>query len=112
MHDFTPYRALSFDCYGTLIDWETGILQALQPWARVAPASTAADELLGRSAAHESAHRGRAPDHALPGGARRGAAADRDRRSTSTSQPTECREFGASVGAWPAFADTAPPCAG
>jgi 2-haloacid dehalogenase len=25
-------EALSFDCYGTLIDWERGILAALRPW--------------------------------------------------------------------------------
>ncbi len=28
---FADYDALTFDCYGTLIDWELGILQALQP---------------------------------------------------------------------------------
>lgn len=28
---FTRFRVLSFDCYGTLIDWETGILSALRP---------------------------------------------------------------------------------
>jgi 2-haloacid dehalogenase len=28
---FAGFRFLSFDCYGTLIDWETGILGALQP---------------------------------------------------------------------------------
>lgn len=27
----TKYKALTFDCYGTLIDWETGIWNALQP---------------------------------------------------------------------------------
>ena len=27
----TDFEALSFDCYGTLIDWETGIWDALQP---------------------------------------------------------------------------------
>ena len=27
--DPTRFRALSFDCYGTLIDWERGILTAL-----------------------------------------------------------------------------------
>jgi len=32
MTDFTKYRALSFDCYGTLIDWESGILAAAQPF--------------------------------------------------------------------------------
>ena len=27
----SDYRVLTFDCYGTLIDWETGIWDALQP---------------------------------------------------------------------------------
>lgn len=29
--DFNAVRALTFDCYGTLIDWETGILAAVRP---------------------------------------------------------------------------------
>jgi 2-haloacid dehalogenase len=29
MLDFTRYEIITFDCYGTLIDWETGILSAL-----------------------------------------------------------------------------------
>ncbi len=29
--DFTQFKFLTFDCYGTLIDWEQGILGALQP---------------------------------------------------------------------------------
>jgi 2-haloacid dehalogenase len=29
----TDFKALTFDCYGTLIDWETGIWNALQPLA-------------------------------------------------------------------------------
>jgi 2-haloacid dehalogenase len=28
---FTRFQILSFDCYGTLIDWETGIFSALRP---------------------------------------------------------------------------------
>ena len=31
--DLAAFQALSFDCYGTLIDWETGILAVLRPWA-------------------------------------------------------------------------------
>lgn len=31
MLDFAQYDWLSFDCYGTLIDWESGILQYLRP---------------------------------------------------------------------------------
>src|ERR1700745_29351 len=29
--DFDRFHALTFDCYGTLIDWETGILAAIRP---------------------------------------------------------------------------------
>ena len=31
MLDFSQFRVITFDCYGTLIDWETGILGALHP---------------------------------------------------------------------------------
>ena len=29
--DFDKFEALTFDCYGTLIDWESGIVAALRP---------------------------------------------------------------------------------
>ena len=29
--DFGRFEILTFDCYGTLIDWEAGILGALRP---------------------------------------------------------------------------------
>jgi 2-haloacid dehalogenase len=31
MLDFTQFKVLTFDCYGTLIDWEAGILNAFRP---------------------------------------------------------------------------------
>jgi 2-haloacid dehalogenase len=31
MLDLSQYHVLTFDCYGTLIDWERGILNALRP---------------------------------------------------------------------------------
>jgi len=31
MLDFSRFRWLTFDCYGTLIDWESGIFSALRP---------------------------------------------------------------------------------
>lgn len=31
MLNFSQFECLTFDCYGTLIDWETGILAALKP---------------------------------------------------------------------------------
>jgi len=30
--DFHPLKAITFDCYGTLIDWETGLLGTLRPF--------------------------------------------------------------------------------
>ncbi len=29
--DFSRFRVISFDCFGTLVDWESGILSALRP---------------------------------------------------------------------------------
>ena len=28
--DFSPFTTISFDCYGTLVDWESGILPVLR----------------------------------------------------------------------------------
>src|SRR5437660_1324860 len=33
MMKVTDFNTLTFDCYGTLIDWERGILAELRPWA-------------------------------------------------------------------------------
>ena len=29
---FDQFKVLTFDCYGTLIDWESGILSAVRPF--------------------------------------------------------------------------------
>src|SRR5690348_3729634 len=31
MLDLTGFKVLTFDCYGTMIDWESGIFSALRP---------------------------------------------------------------------------------
>ena len=31
MIEFEKFSHLTFDCYGTIIDWETGILSAVHP---------------------------------------------------------------------------------
>ena len=46
MLDFERYRALTFDCYGTLIDWEAGILSALRPVTRAHGVEVSDAELL------------------------------------------------------------------
>ena len=40
------YEVVSFDCYGTLIDWETGLATALRETFGSAAASDGTDELL------------------------------------------------------------------
>ena len=106
MHDFTPYRALSFDCYGTLIDWETGIGQAMQPWAAGRGVETRPQELLDRFGAHEHRIESETPTLAYPlvlAEALRRIGADLGVEVSDA----EATEFGDSVGSWPAFADSA-----
>lgn len=44
--DWTQTKALTFDCYGTLIDWESGILAVLRPWGTRQGFELTDDELL------------------------------------------------------------------
>jgi 2-haloacid dehalogenase len=44
--DFDRFSCLSFDCYGTLIDWETGLLSVLQPILRGHSVRLTDDEVL------------------------------------------------------------------
>jgi len=47
MLDFSRFRVITFDCYGTLIDWESGILGALRPILSVHHMRTDDSEILG-----------------------------------------------------------------
>src|SRR5947209_18402063 len=46
MLNFDQFRVLTFDCYGTLIDWESGILSALNAALAAHSRTIAAQELL------------------------------------------------------------------
>jgi 2-haloacid dehalogenase len=52
--DFRRFEVLSFDCYGTLIDWETGILRALRPILAAHGVEAGDEELLEAFARHEA----------------------------------------------------------
>ena len=69
--DLTSYRALSFDCYGTLIDWEAGLLGVLRPWADEVALDTDDEALLATYARHEAAVERERPGRPLPGRPRR-----------------------------------------
>ena len=51
---FEDYKVLTFDCYGTLIDWESGILSALKPMLLQNGISAEDNELLELYAEFES----------------------------------------------------------
>ena len=63
----TDFKVLSFDCYGTLIDWETGLLDALTPWRDRTGIDVGNEELLGAFARHETAQESETPTVAYPG---------------------------------------------
>jgi 2-haloacid dehalogenase len=44
--DFNPVTTLTFDCFGTLIDWEAGVLEALQPLLVRHDVSATDDEII------------------------------------------------------------------
>ena len=52
--DFGDFDALSFDCYGTLIDWEAGIAAVLGPWARDQGLDLTDEALLTAYSVHEA----------------------------------------------------------
>ena len=100
----SDFKALSFDCYGTLIDWEAGLSEALRPLAERAGKSP--EELLEAygpiehdleeihpgmrySQLLEKVHERLCDDFGV----------DRDEG--------EAAALGASVGDWPAFSDSA-----
>lgn len=106
MKDFSRYDALSFDCYGTLIDWESGIATALRPWAERAGLDIDDEDLISAHARHETLVQQEMPTAPYPviltETARR---IGHDFGHPFTED--EAAAFGASVGEWPAFPDSA-----
>jgi 2-haloacid dehalogenase len=103
--DLTEYQALSFDCYGTLIDWETGIAAVLRPWAREHRLDLSDEELLLAYADDEAAVERERPSALYPDVL---AAAFR-RTGEKLGTPVNdawARRLGDSVPDWPPFPDS------
>jgi len=102
--DFDRFDVLTFDCYGTLIDWEAGILAGLRRVLDQRAVVADDEDLLERYARHE------ATIEAGPylryrevlARAVRGVCAELGVDPTDEEAAT----FGGSVGAWPAFPDS------
>ncbi len=99
------FRALTFDCYGTLIDWETGLLAALRPWAESKGLHHEDREILEAFAALEPVHEERNPATPYPEILEL-VFHDLARAWGVATEAGAARAFAASVGGWPPFADT------
>jgi 2-haloacid dehalogenase len=104
MASFAQVRVLTFDCYGTLIHWEQGILSALRPLLAAHRCHCSDDELLERfgrleSAAEAGAYR---PYKEVLAQVVDGLGAQF--HFTPTAQERD--SLAASVAHWPPFADT------
>ena len=101
----TDFDALSFDCYGTLIDWEAGIAAVLSRWARSRRLSLDEEALLAAFSRHEAAVEAARPQDLYPAILARSM---RDLGSELGAEVSEqdARTLALSVPSWPAFPDS------
>ncbi len=126
MHRLAPDRfdLLTFDCYGTLVDWETGIIAAVRrvcgaPGSAPGPRHATAGSTVGATTAGTPISDAAilsafgAAEHVVQGERYRSyrevLALTLDRMGNALGfqpTPSDCDAFAASVGDWPAFPDT------
>lgn len=101
----TDFKVLTFDVYGTLIDWESGMVDALKPLTDKVSRSLSRDDILEAHAHHESTTQSWTPSKVysdlLPVVYRRLA----EEWGAEVSWE-ECQAYGRSVRQWPAFDDS------
>ena len=101
----TDFKALTFDVYGTLIDWETGMVNGLKPLTDKLSRTLTRDEILEAHAHHESTTQCWTPAkkyyELLPVVYRRLA----EEWGVKVTWE-ECQAYGLSVRQWPAFDDS------
>ena len=106
MIDFKRYRALTFDCYGTLIDWDRGLGTWLETWARSKGSPLGASVWVRRFAALETRVQQEHPKAPYPEILARVG----EELALEAGLPwseSDALAFGTSVGDWPPFPDTA-----
>ncbi len=101
---FDDFDALTFDCYGTLIDWETGILAGLRAALDAHGIEATDDALLERYAAIEA--RLEAGPYLPYRTVLAAALTELGRWYEIEVTDAERAAFGASVADWPAFPDS------
>ncbi|MDQ2137885.1 haloacid dehalogenase type II [Alcaligenaceae bacterium A4P071] len=99
------FKVLTFDCYGTLIDWETGIHDGLQPLLAKRDNPLSKDEALEIYARHEAEQEKSTPD--MPYSQLLSVVYKRVAKEWGIAVDNqEANIFGASVPDWPEFPDS------
>jgi 2-haloacid dehalogenase len=102
--DLDQFEVLTFDCYGTLIDWEAGILAAIRPTLDAHGVALTDDQLLERFAHHEaSLEAGAYQSYRAVLAGTLGALAQ---ELGVVVTAADLSAFGESVSDWPAFPDS------
>jgi 2-haloacid dehalogenase len=101
----TDFDALSFDCYGTLIDWEAGLAAVLAPWARSRGLDLSEEALLTAYSGHESRAEAGHPAEAYPDILARSLRGLGRELGAEVSDEDAAR-LARSVPDWPAFPDS------
>jgi 2-haloalkanoic acid dehalogenase type II len=105
MSKLSDYRLLSFDVYGTLIDWETGMFKNLRPLTDQKPEFSRAEVLKALNKL-EKAQQEKTPDMLYP--ALLTTIYSQLAAEWGLKEPSmdEAEAFGKSIGQWPAFSDS------
>jgi 2-haloalkanoic acid dehalogenase type II len=102
----TDFKVLSFDCYGTLIDWEAGIYGHLQPLLTRSGVALGREQVLEAYARHEEAQEAETPGMLYTDLLVR--VHDRLAREWGVRpNAKESRAYGRSLRHWPLFPDSA-----
>jgi 2-haloacid dehalogenase len=99
------FEALSFDCYGTLIDWEAGIAAVLTPWARSRRLGLDGEALLTAYSRHEAQAESEHPADLYPSILARGFRGLGAELGAEVSD-SDAQTLARSVPDWPAFPDS------
>lgn len=99
------FEALSFDCYGTLIDWEAGIAAVLTAWASRRGSNVDSESLLASYASHEATAEREAPEAPYPEILARSMRGLGDELGVEVTDH-DARALAVSVPDWPAFSDS------
>ena len=106
MANLDGIKVLTFDCYGTLIDWESGIKSVLNAWASEVGVALRDEAMLENYARHETDIEHEAPFRLYPRCLEEVVRRLSAEHKVAVSERWAIR-LGQSVADWPAFPDSA-----